>query len=554
MTNVDKDGAPGHSLSRRNFLHGVGGATVATLAAQALNVRAATPAAAAAQAAPAPVLTPSQRRTAARQTRMDAAQMAYSRPVAAAVTNGEEGDYGGKRLGNFSKGLPHNSLGEVDLAAYTALLHALDTASNADFEAVPMGGVRRLTSPQAGMAFDLEGPDAQDLAIRPAPRIDSAEEAGEMAELYWMALARDVPFTDYAANSLTNAAATDLSRFSDFRGPKAQGVVTPATLFRGGTPGDLNGPYLSQFLLRDIPYGSLTINQRQQAPLAGRNYMTAYAEWLSVQNGNAPAETEAFDPTPRYMRNGRDIARYVHIDALYEAYLNACLALLGMGAPVDPGNPYVGARTQDGFATFGPPHVLSLVTEVATRALKAVWCCKWLVHRRLRPEAFGGLVHHRATRAAGYPIHRELLTSSVIPRLYSAYGTYLLPQAFPEGSPLHPSYGSGHATVAGACVTILKAWFDESFVIPDPVVAAADGLSLQPYSGAPLTVGGELNKVASNIASARNFGGIHWRTDFTEAVRLGEAVALGVLEEQKATYNERFNLTVTKFDGTTVTV
>lgn len=42
------------------------------------------------------------------------------------------------------------------------------------------------------------------------------------------------------------------------------------------------------------------------------------------------------------------------------------------------------------------------------------------------------------------------------------YGTYFLPMAFPEGSPTHPSYGSGHATVAGACTTILKAFFDES--------------------------------------------------------------------------------------------
>ncbi len=33
-----------------------------------------------------------------------------------------------------------------------------------------------------------------------------------------------------------------------------------------------------------------------------------------------------------------------------------------------------------------------------------------------------------------------------------------LPMAFQEGSPMHPSYGAGHATVAGACVTILKAY------------------------------------------------------------------------------------------------
>ena len=30
---------------------------------------------------------------------------------------------------------------------------------------------------------------------------------------------------------------------------------------------------------------------------------------------------------------------------------------------------------------------------------------------------------------------------------------------------MHPAYGAGHATVAGACVTILKAYFDTSAVL-----------------------------------------------------------------------------------------
>jgi hypothetical protein len=130
-----------------------------------------------------------------------------------------------------------------------------------------------------------------------------------------------------------------------------------------------------------------------------------------------------------------------------------------------------------------------------------------------------------------------------------------LPQAFPEGSPLHPSYGAGHATVAGASVTILKAFFDESFVIPDPVEAAADGTSLIPYTGTALTVGGELNKLASNVALGRNFGGIHWRSDATESLKLGEELAIRYLTEERACCNERFDgYTLTKFDGTTVTI
>jgi len=127
--------------------------------------------------------------------------------------------------------------------------------------------------------------------------------------------------------------------------------------------------------------------------------------------------------------------------------------------------------------------------------------------------------------------------------------------AFPEGSPMHTAYGAGHATVAGACVTILKAWFDESAIISNPVVPSSDGTTLEPYVGPPLTVGGELNKLASNISQGRNIAGVHWRTDATESNLLGEEVAISILSDQRATYNEPFNgFTFTKFDGTKITV
>src|SRR6185295_18163353 len=113
-------------------------------------------------------------------------------------------------------------------------------------------------------------------------------------------------------------------------------------------------------------------------------------------------------------------------------------------------------------------------------------------------------VHHRPTGTANYPVNSEVLSSSAAQAVYSRHGSYLLPMAFPEGCPLHPSYTAGHATVAGAGVTILKAFFDESFVLPRPVVPDADGLTLQPYAGPPLTVGNELNKLANNIGIGRN--------------------------------------------------
>lgn len=226
-----------------------------------------------------------------------------------------------------------------------------------------------------------------------------------------------------------------------------------------------------------------------------------------------------------------------------------------LGAPFDAGNPYTTSRTQIGFGTLGSPYIASALCAVAKEALKAVWYQKWFVHRRMRPEVLGGRIHNHVTQARQYPIHSDILNSVVLEEVYRRHGAYLLPQAFPEGSPLHPSYGAGHATVAGACVTILKAFFEESFVIPNPVEVAPDGTRLVPYTGPVLTVGGELNKLASNVAMGRNFAGIHWRSDASESLKLGEELAIRYLTEDRNCFNEqtaRFSLT--KFDSTTITI
>src|SRR3712207_8376690 len=55
------------------------------------------------------------------------------------------------------------------------------------------------------------------------------------SEVYWQALLRDVPFAEFrddTAHRDVLAAAAELSRFPEFRGPRADGRVTPGTLFR----------------------------------------------------------------------------------------------------------------------------------------------------------------------------------------------------------------------------------------------------------------------------------------------------------------------------------
>ncbi len=468
-------------------------------------------------------------------------------------------------IGNFTKTLPHDAVGEVKPDAYLDLLKALQTGKFADFESIPLGGTAKLTDPQGAYAFELEGTDSHGFTMPPAPAFSSAQEASEIAEVYWQALTRDVPFSQYDTHRLTQDASADLSKFSDFRGPKIAGQVTPKTLFRGDTSGDLAGPYISQFLWAAVPYGTSdgtipvpTIEQRMRFAPSGQDFLTNYQEWLDIQNGKPPSKSTQLDPQARYIHSSRDITEFVHRDYPYSTFVNACLILLtydGSKARA-PANPYLKATRQKGFTTFGAPDVLDLVARVAVEALKAAWYQKWLVHRRLRPEEFGGWIDNQLNGRASYPINLEILNSQVLKEVSKKYGSYLLPQAFPEGCPTHPSYPAGHATYSGAMTTVLKAFFNESFVIPHPVVASDDGLSLLPYKGSDiLTVGGELNKLAANIAIARDAAGVHWRSDGIEGLKLGEAVAIRILQDRKTLYNEPFSgFTLTKFDNTTIVI
>jgi hypothetical protein len=226
----------------------------------------------------------------------------------------------------------------------------------------------------------------------------------------------------------------------------------------------------------------------------GRDFLTTESSWLAAQQGNISTDASAVtDPIFRHIRSGRDLGQYIHIDVVYQApmpWLNAKSILVGSGgetpvagpgAPLSPSNPYVNSRTQAGFGTLGAGFIVSLIGEVTGRALQAQWVQKWFVHRNLSPEAFGGLVHFQQTRGRCRSLHPDILTSPALPLVFRQNITYFLPQEFAEGGPLHPSYGSGHATFAGACATILKATEDESTRIVDlftPQVAAPDKLSL----------------------------------------------------------------------------
>jgi hypothetical protein len=509
-------------------------------------------------------LTGAARADESREIRIKAANHDRAVPIPHHPTSGDENRYA-DQSGTYTKGLPHDTFGRVDLSAFATLVTALNTGEHEDFEKIIVGGARTLNCPQGGFAFDLEGIDAYQFGaplVPAAPAAASDLSAVELLEHYWASLLRDVPFTQFASNPMAIEAAQETSGLPVYQGPRnGSGQVTPDLLFRGAFPGETLGPYISQFFIRPTSLGQQPISQQQTTYLANIDYMNSFTDWLTVQNGNVTGLTNQIDPQSRFEHSGRDLAAWTHNDVLYQAYFVAFLVLNTIKAPLNPGNPYNGSRTENGFGTFGGPDFAATLAEVATRALKAAWYQKWQVHLRPRPEHTGGLVHlikigQGAKTTA--KLSNLILNSQGLQQSFNKYGTWLLSQAFPEGSPTHPSYPTGHGVVGGACITVLKFFFDGNFVIPNPVVPTDDGLSLVSYTGSDagqLTVNGELNKLGHNVSFGHGIhAGIHWRTDTDVSLKLGEAVALAILQDRAQTYNEKFTVQLTKFDGTTVAI
>ena len=495
-------------------------------------------------------------------------------------------------LGHFTKTLPHNAFGEVDPAAFANLTTATAVRRNSPadgtvFLTVPRGAdVPAVTpdlasapfvNPLAGLAIDRLVPSPETFTMPAPPAINSLGIAAELTELYWMALLRDVPADQFgAAQPDVVAAADELQDVFDQAVTEGTldravdlpcGPITPNNLFRIGLPGEEVGPLISQFFVRDVRFGVQTIDQRMDPYRRGLNFLTTFPDWLNAQNRGRGVDGEAYprsnekhpslylEQPKRYASCMRDLARFVNKDALHQAYFNAALLLMDGGARWTPGNPYFDNRRRDsGFGTLGGPHILALVSEVATRALETVWFQKWQTYLRLRPEAYAGHLHVQevgiATQTSAHEKRDYALRATgsfgkaARDRIQAQDdGGLLLPMAFTAGSPKHPSYGAGHASVAGACVTVLKAFFRLLDDDTNPLsittlanfptfVTGINSLGEGTRTTIPpgeMTIEGELNKLASNVAMGRTMGGVHWRSDNTRSLILGEAMAAHVL-------------------------
>jgi hypothetical protein len=562
------------SPSRRSFLGKLGAGAAATMAAGVLGSAPALAQTSNTGGVSAPSGDFNPRVIQSFNLRLTAATKDALVPVPPHTTNGDEQRYPDKSA-SYSKGLLQDDIGVVNPAAWASFKKALKSGKNSDWEAIIIGGTRTQNGPQGSYCYDMEGLDSVQFGNAPSPgdptglpvvppfdQIASAAYGAQLVEMYWASLLRDVAFTDYATNATAIAAAAELTTLPDYRGPRdSHGNVTPDLLFRGTFPGETLGPYMSQLMITPTSFGQQPIDQLMNTYLAGIDYMTDTTTFLQVQNGVSTGLSNQVDPVRRYLHDGRGLSAWTHSDVLYQGYLVAFLVLGTLKAPVNPGNPYIGSRTQNGFGTFGGPDYAASQGEAAARALNRVWYQKWLIHLTHRPESGGGVLHQILSgnqNKINATLNSNVLNSQAVAQSHSKYGTYLLSQPFPEGSPTHPSYPTGHGTVAGACITFLKFFFDGNHVIPNPMQPTSDGLSLVPYTGpdaGQITVESELNKLARNVSFGHGVhAGIHWRTDTDYSMTLGEAMAISILQDKGRTYQEKFTVSFRKLDGNMVTV
>ena len=359
-------------------------------------------------------------------------------------------------IASFTKALPHGWTGEADAEAYDALRAALNRDGDlkprsfedrGTFDAVSLGGERLLANPEAALSFDITGFDSHDVYHRPAPAFASAETAAEMVELYWQALLRDVPFAAYEDHRGAQAVAAELDGLDGYAGPGADDGLDPSALLRGAEPGYTVGPHVSQFLYKYVPRDCQTADKRVPIATPGVDYLADYEDWLAVQNSGNPydgsfreAESFVYDPEleERYIVTGRDLATYCHRSVPHGVYLDAGV-LLNDGIPLPDG-------VQNGNVDFVRDEVTPGIPGVNLPVQHTAWVHKWVVHRRLHPEEYGGRVHHTGREdGLTYPVPGTLLDSTAVAATHREFGSDLLPQAYPVGCPTHPSFPAGHA-------------------------------------------------------------------------------------------------------------
>ena len=476
----------------------------------------------------------------------------------------------------FSKTLDHDATtllpNEADVVK---LALAMERGTKQDLENVSLSpnATRKLANPLGAFAHECMGQEPYGMTMPACPTLDSEHGAGEMVEVYEMNIQRDTPFDTLnfgGADTAADRAVTNLNAFgAEYKGPvnPTSGALTRAELFRGVAPGCLTGPYVSQFLAHDFAMGAHTITQKYN--VHNGIYGNTKANFKSIADGAVPVAQQA-DSAPQYIYNGKGLGTLVHSDFVYQHFYYASAMLAHGGTrhsaytDVDPSNS--GAFLTNGGPAFQAP----AVAAVSGHALTAAWVQKWRHHLKLRPETMAARVVTGKDGSTGVFYNSALVTNAqstldAVKAFNVANGgdnAEFLPLLYAEGSPTHPAYPAGHAVIAGANATILKLIYADTNWSTmgnySAVQHSTDGNSLVAYSrpdAGDLTVHGELNKLAANIAIGRNIAGVHYRADGDCGMMLGQKVAIEYFRDYlKRQIELRGDITIVGFDGVSVTV
>ncbi|GIT92340.1 phosphoesterase [Jannaschia pagri] len=388
--------------------------------------------------------------------------------------------------------------------------------------------------------------------------------------------------------------------------------LSPQSLFRAAAPGCAVGPYVSQFLLIGnsgltggltpdmgfVTFGTQRMSQMIARHVSGVDYMRDWAEWLDVQDGADTASAQAFDGTRGFICTPRDLSARMRQSAPEEPFVTAYYLLLAAEAAADDGLP-----EPTSLRSSAPPltaaDVLSLISEAASAAQVLLAEQAARGRGRLQPEVLGALATlvtngEGARLGAARPLvetHVEKLEAAATANFdlleavnqmpttgqfggepkgppFQLSRNLMLPMAFAEGAPKEAAFGARQATVAGACATLLKAMFKISTdgaapLTLDQVGTGTLGTTYVPNgtgsclvattapedAGSQLTLQGELNKLAANVALARSFAGIHTYGASWDAMRMGERLAVGLLLDRLAASDQPASLTFESFDG-----
>lgn len=430
------------------------------------------------------------------------------------------------------KGFDHNELGELTtegvnagLDNYKKWVCGLVTTDIIKMATEVKGfngtGVAQV-GPVNGMSGNLFGPSNTSFPLLKHYREFSNEGSAEFAELYLRNLTLDIAFTDYAAKIIDEQSnlflakkilETPKMKEHFLQSPASGHIYTDKNIFRGNNSGADKGGHISQFLLANINAGaangtpsSWTFVQKYNSPKP-LNKTSSAVSWgftsgqaASLLNGQSTEQyngggstviTSSADTERTFIHSGRTMGAFVTDEPRSQATYNASLMLSNWGVQFNPGlvvylneNGQQVIRDTNANRTAATGNIYA--PFVGNMAHMNAYYWKYMVARRVRPEAMGLYLHNQMTcvKDYGFPswfanLNGELaLMWSAVKtdnkNIAERYGANILPtppKLSPDprttpsynyhtqnisGAPRHPCYPSGHSAAIGGGMTLLK--------------------------------------------------------------------------------------------------